>query len=92
MPTKSVADYTFHPCTCGRVPHDFTQLAVIREEDGFHYGHGAAEKVPRAKVVCMRPGCYGAWKTTKRYAKRLPRLFNLEYIRIKEKEQATKGA
>jgi hypothetical protein len=80
-------DFVINECTCGRVARDYEDLAVIMEEDGMHYkGSGSVQKGGKSKVVCLRPGCYGAWKTHKLYMKKLQRMLNIQYFRLKQKQ------
>lgn len=83
----SRADWDIAPCTCGRGPRDYSDLAVIAEEDGKAYKRSTAKSSTKSKVVCLRSGCRGAWKTSNKYIKKLPRMLNIVYLRQKEKEE-----
>jgi hypothetical protein len=81
-------DYPIVPCTCGRESRDFTDLAVITEDDGALFrGKGVKKKGHKSKVVCMRKGCRGAWKSQRKYVKGLTRILNIQYLRIKKSEK-----
>lgn len=82
-------DYIIIDCTCGRKKWDFTDLAVIYEEDGAYFnGSGAKKKGKKSKVVCMRKGCRGMWKSCKKYKDGLTRIWNNDYIRkIREEKK-----
>jgi hypothetical protein len=81
------ADYVMRACSCGRVIRDYTDLAVIIEEDGYCFrGNGTKRKEGKSKVVCLRPGCYGMYKTHKVYSKKLKRILNITYIRLKQQQ------
>jgi hypothetical protein len=80
-------DFNIIDCACGRIARDYEDLAVIMEEDGMYYcGSGPIKKGGKSKVVCLRPGCYGAWKTHKQYMKKLRRILNIQYVRLKKQQ------
>jgi hypothetical protein len=74
-------------CTCGRKAYDFADYAVIFEEDKMFFPNsGRGVKANKSKVVCMRPGCHGAKKSSKLFVEKLPRIRNMEYLRIKKEQ------
>jgi uncharacterized cupin superfamily protein len=84
-------DYMIQDCTCGRKVYDFTDLAVIIEDDGAYFnGGGPRREGKKSKVVCMRAGCRGTWKSCKKYMKGLTRIFNNDYIKKVRKEAESK--
>jgi hypothetical protein len=85
--SRPSVDYIINECTCGRRPRDYTDLAVIIEEDGVVYKNSVGKKGGKSKVVCLRKGCVGTWKSKMVYASKLPRILNIEYIRMKQKEK-----
>jgi len=80
--------YPITDCTCGRKRKgDYTDLAVIIEEDGKAYvGYGTLVSVMKeaSLVVCTREGCLGKWRSANKYVAKLPRLFMAEYNKMKK--------
>jgi len=80
-------DFIITPCSCGRDARDKTDLAVIMEEDGMTYQRSIGRKGGKSRVVCLRKGCRGTWKSKKVYMTKLVRILNIEYMRMKQKEE-----
>lgn len=83
----SATNYVIRKCTCGREGWDHADLAVIAEEDKIVYKRSAGVASTRSRVVCLRKGCSGSWKTSKKYIDKLPRILNIVYLRQKEKDR-----
>ena len=82
-------DIIYVKCTCGRnKATDKNDLVVILEEDGYGY-HGnikmSPTKGPYSKVMCIREGCKGEWRSKKKYVAKLPRMSWLEFNTLKNK-------
>jgi hypothetical protein len=89
MPKKCwVPDKMVMPCSCGRIAYDRTDLAVIIENDHVPFNiERLGERAGWSKVVCLRMGCYGSWRSSRAYMERLPRIFNSEYLQQKEENK-----
>lgn len=85
--TRVAIDQVIIPCTCGRVrKHDRADLAVLIEEDGLSYRGNVTQvgmKSKSSKVVCMREGCTGCWRSASAFIKKLPRIYAKEYMQSK---------
>lgn len=61
-------------CTCGRKPGDHTDLAVTSYKCN-HSAFNGYRYTPSnySQVRCLRPGCFGSWRTDAAYVETLPR-------------------
>lgn len=72
-------------CTCGRAMQDYGDLAVIIESDKTEQAYGIEYKT--CLVVCLRKGCVGAWRSSKKITEKHPRMLSVQYNQIKAEQK-----